>query len=131
MRIKAKPTDCYYRSVNKGIKKQHVHNDNLCIYHTGGQIVHSSHASLLLCLLCEAGDDHRTDRELTAGLLCAALEKKSSQRQRQFACETLHTKKGKFKSGSQIAKFHFLLDASQWCAHLVTGKHTSTMTKKH
>lgn len=40
------------------------------------------------------------------------------------------TKRGKFKC-SQIAKFYFLLDPPSCCAHLVTGKHTSTVTKKH
>lgn len=54
-----------------------------------------------------------------------------SQTQASISCEILDTKKGKPKSGSEIAKFHFLLDGSQGCAHLVTGKHTSTMTEKH
>lgn len=29
-----------------------------------------------------------------------------------------------------MAKFHFLFDTSQWCAHLVTGKHTPNKDQK-
>lgn len=51
-----------------------------------------------------------------------------SGRARSFICCEI-TDRQKEKKMYNL-KFHFLLDASERRAHLVTGKHTSTMTYK-